>query len=86
MLKKDVGEPRFVESTQAESGAEPKPSSVASQLKANPGALSQEIRPSEAQIRELAFHLYEQRGCQAGHDSEDWLEAEAILSQPNQAA
>jgi hypothetical protein len=24
----------------------------------------------------VAYHLYEQRGCQPGHDIDDWLEAE----------
>ncbi len=28
-------------------------------------------------IRERAFELYEQRGCQDGHELDDWLQAEA---------
>lgn len=28
-------------------------------------------------IRERAFELYEQRGCQDGRDLDDWLQAEA---------
>ena len=39
-----------------------------------------EIVSREAEIRELAFSLYEQRGRQLGHELEDWLEAEAIIN------
>lgn len=40
-----------------------------------------------AEIRELAFRLYEERGRADGHEVEDWLEAEAILrNQGKQAA
>lgn len=28
------------------------------------------------QIAELAYNLYLERGCQEGHDLDDWLEAE----------
>jgi hypothetical protein len=31
------------------------------------------------QIEQCAYHLYEQRGCQPGHELEDWLEAEKQL-------
>jgi Protein of unknown function (DUF2934) len=30
----------------------------------------------EAQIRERAYELYEERGCTPGHESEDWFRAE----------
>ena len=33
----------------------------------------------EQQIRELAYQLYEQRGCQHGHHERDWIEAEAMI-------
>ena len=32
---------------------------------------------TEELIRVRAYQLYEKRGCQHGHDFEDWLEAEA---------
>jgi hypothetical protein len=35
--------------------------------------------PSEDEIRDYAFHLYEQSGRQPGHDVENWLEAKACL-------
>ena len=35
---------------------------------------------SEAEIRDYANHLFEQRGSVHGHDHDDWLEAEACLS------
>ncbi|HWA08516.1 MAG TPA: DUF2934 domain-containing protein [Opitutaceae bacterium] len=35
--------------------------------------------PSEAEIRDYAYHLYEQSGHQAGHDLDNWLEAAACL-------
>lgn len=30
-------------------------------------------------IRDYAFHLYQQTGCKPGHDLENWLEAKACL-------
>jgi DUF2934 family protein len=38
------------------------------------------------QIRARAFQLYEQRGRDDGHDLDDWLQAEAELSQIQKAA
>ena len=38
------------------------------------------------QIRARAFQLYEQRGRDDGHDLNDWLQAEAELSQVHKAA
>ena len=37
------------------------------------------------EIEQYAYHLYEQRGCQPGHELEDWLEAEKRLMNPNPA-
>ena len=36
--------------------------------------------PTHNEIAQLAFHLYESRGRQDGHDLEDWLHAEEQLS------
>ena len=39
-------------------------------------------RLSESQRREiekLAYQFFVERGCQDGHDREDWLRAEAIV-------
>lgn len=30
----------------------------------------------ESQIRQRAYELYQERGCTAGHEHEDWLRAE----------
>ena len=38
------------------------------------------------QIRARAFQLYEQRGRDDGHHLDDWLQAEAELSQVQKAA
>lgn len=35
--------------------------------------------PSEAEIAAEAYSLFEARGCEHGHDVEDWLAAEAIV-------
>ena len=35
--------------------------------------------PKEEDIREYAFHLYEQSRCEPGHDVDNWLEATACL-------
>lgn len=39
------------------------------------------VRPTEEQIRKRAFEIYLQRGCQNGHDRDDWLQAEYELMQ-----
>lgn len=36
--------------------------------------------PDQVRVRELAYALYEARGCLPGHDVEDWLAAEAALA------
>jgi hypothetical protein len=36
--------------------------------------------PTDDQIRDYAYHLYCQKGCQPGRDLENWLEAKACLS------
>jgi len=38
------------------------------------------------EIRKKAYELYERKGCQAGHDWEDWLEAEKMLSSKSGAS
>jgi hypothetical protein len=40
----------------------------------------------QAQIRELAFQLYKQRGHVDGFAERDWLEAEAIIRQHGKIA
>ena len=35
--------------------------------------------PTEDDIRDYAYHLYEQSRCEPGHDLENWLEASACL-------
>jgi hypothetical protein len=47
---------------------------------------SQEL--TEDIIRARAFQLYEQRGCDHGHDFDDWLQAEAEVmgKKPNARA
>ena len=34
---------------------------------------------TEELIRQRAYQLYEERGCEDGHDLEDWLRAEAEM-------
>ena len=41
-----------------------------------PAAGSEPSAEREEQIRQRAYQLYEQRGCEHGHDVEDWLMAE----------
>ena len=40
---------------------------------------SQSVDLSESDIARRAFEIYCQRGCQHGHDLEDWLQAEGEL-------
>jgi len=41
-----------------------------------------EISATNDRIRELAFQIYEGRGSQPGHDTQDWLRAEDQILQP----
>ena len=51
----------------------------ASNLLTMPKSASTTRSTIEADIASRAFELYCQRGCQAGHDVEDWLQAEREL-------
>ena len=37
------------------------------------------LDPTEEAIRMRAYELYEQRGCEPGHELDDWLQAEAEI-------
>ncbi|WHZ22351.1 MAG: hypothetical protein OJF47_001463 [Nitrospira sp.] len=42
---------------------------------------------TRTRIEKLAYDLYQRRGCEDGHDREDWLEAERLtLAQPASAS
>jgi len=41
---------------------------------------------TEELIRARAYQFYEERGCEDGHDLEDWLRAEAEISGKKPAA
>ena len=43
---------------------------------ARPGARAV---PSEDEVRALAYHLFQARGGEPGHELEDWLQAEREL-------
>jgi hypothetical protein len=87
MKNKDVARPKLSERNQTEPVAALEPTNVAPVLTMNVADISRKASLHEAEIRELAFSLYEQRGRRDGHDLEDWLEAEALLqSQPKQAS
>jgi hypothetical protein len=38
-------------------------------------------QPTEEQIRKRAYEIYQQHGCQPGHDMDHWLQAEYELMQ-----
>ena len=38
-----------------------------------------QTEPLRQEIEQYAYFLYEQRGCQPGHELDDWLEAEKQL-------
>ena len=42
--------------------------------------------PTREQIEVRAYELYVERGCEAGHDVEDWLEAERQLFEARAAS
>ena len=46
----------------------------------NRKAQAQSAPDLEEKLRQRAYELYEARGREAGHDVDDWLQAEAELS------
>jgi hypothetical protein len=50
-------------------------------MSTKPAHTSAHARPlAEAEIRDYAYHLYDQSGYVAGRDLDNWLEARACLS------
>jgi hypothetical protein len=58
--------------------AQAQPSKLATDLKRSPAKIDMMPDPvrSEDVIRERAYELYENRGCEPGQDKQDWLRAE----------
>lgn len=58
----------------------PAPARLASQREAA-GAQGRAVSPtvSQVDVAQVAYELFERRGCVSGHDVEDWLEAERIV-------
>ena len=49
-------------------------------MNANQTEASTNIRyPTEEEVRYRAYQLHTQRGCQPGHEVEDWLQAQQDL-------
>lgn len=40
-----------------------------------------QTRPTEEQIRQRAYEIYESRGCQDGKEFDDWVTAEKELAE-----
>ena len=79
MRKNDDANPRSIEHNREQSTAESQPTNLAPILRPKVPSTSDEPSPQEVQVRDLAFHLYEERGCRDGQALEDWLEAETII-------
>jgi len=47
--------------------------------KAKPPASAPSPVIDPGEVAKIAYELYEQRGCQPGHELDDWLEAEDIV-------
>ena len=48
----------------------------------NPEDLRREMQQVQLAVARRAYELFETRGCEHGHDWEDWLRAESELLQP----
>ena len=46
----------------------------------SPHTSASSASPNEDEIRDYAYHLYDQSGFAAGRDLDNWLEAKACLS------
>jgi hypothetical protein len=49
-------------------------------LIASPSTRNGFQKPTHEQIASAAFHLYFENGCRNGHDLDDWLRAEGLLT------
>jgi hypothetical protein len=47
------------------------------------GNLNPEVRRDK--ITQKAFELYQKRGCEPGHELDDWLEAERLVDRETQS-
>jgi hypothetical protein len=52
---------------------------MADKVGVSPTAEQGSLELTEQLHRDHAYHLYEERGCQHGHDLDDWLQAEAEI-------
>lgn len=71
MKKKNSVEPTLMERSNDEQLAQSKPRDVTPMLATNVAGIIKETTSREAEIREWAFSLYEQRGRREGHQLED---------------
>jgi Protein of unknown function (DUF2934) len=55
------------------------PETAAAPTDKSPTALAEAPAPSGSDIARRAYDLYLARGCDSGHDVEDWLQAEREL-------
>jgi HSP20 family molecular chaperone IbpA len=60
---------------------QPEPS-AALLILCNPEDLRREMQQVQLAVSRRAYELFETRGCEHGHDLEDWLQAESELLQP----
>ena len=51
-----------------------------------PATVASEPQELENQIRQRAYELYEARGCEDGHDLDDWLRAEEEITAKSEHA
>ncbi len=55
--------------------------------KAQPKRETTPIVDIDERIRQRAFELFQLRGCQDGHDFDDWMQAESeVLGKPHKLA
>lgn len=57
----------------------PEANSVTPIRKAAPAPAPVQNSNLDAQIRQRAYELYQERGCTPGHENEDWLRAESEI-------
>ena len=62
-------------------GSSTNPVAAAAQTDQSPTSPAQAPTPDGRDIARRAYELYLARGCDAGHDVEDWLQAEQELQE-----
>jgi len=81
MRAKSSEDPKHIERSKKKSAHVPQTQVHATTTvpSSNESDISRDDSEMQAQVRNLAYKFYEERGCVDGQDLQDWLKAESII-------